>query len=95
MAERNKIQPWGLAGGLGGATGEYILIKSDETEIRLPSKCTVSIAGGDTLIIRTPGGGGYGSPKDRATEMIKEDILNDLISIKAARETYQYTGDVT
>jgi N-methylhydantoinase B len=94
MAERNKIQPWGLAGGLGGATGEYILVKSDGTEIRLPSKCTVSVARGDTLIIRTPGGGGYGNPRDRSSEMIKEDILNDLISIETAREIYQYTGDV-
>jgi N-methylhydantoinase B len=94
MAERNKIQPWGLAGGLGGATGEYILVKSDGTEIRLPSKCTVSVARGDTLIIKTPGGGGYGNPRDRSSEMIKEDILNDLISIETAREIYQYTGDV-
>lgn len=95
MAERNKIQPWGLAGGLGGATGEFILIKPDETEIRLPSKCTISITRGDTLIIRTPGGGGYGNPHDRSPEMIKEDILNDLISIETARKIYQYTGDVT
>jgi N-methylhydantoinase B len=46
------------------------------------------------LIIRTPGGGGYGNPRDRSSEMIKEDILNDLISIETAREIYQYTGDV-
>ncbi|MGD2201390.1 MAG: hydantoinase B/oxoprolinase family protein, partial [Candidatus Bathyarchaeota archaeon] len=61
LAERTKIHPWGIKGGGPGALGEYILVKGEE-ERRLPSKCTVSLGKGDTLIIRTPGGGGYGDP---------------------------------
>jgi len=88
MAERNKIKPWGLAGGHGGAVGEYILVRSDGSETKLPSKCTLSISRGDTLIIRTPGGGGYGDPQDRASDAVKEDVLNGLVTLEAARESY-------
>jgi N-methylhydantoinase B len=88
MAERNKIKPWGVAGGYGGATGEFILIKADGSETKLSSKCTLSISRGDTLIIRTPGGGGYGDPKKRTCKEIQEDVLNGLVSNKVAREIY-------
>ena len=94
MAERNKIKPWGLAGGHGGAVGEYILVRSDGSETKLPSKCTISILRGDTLIIRTPGGGGYGDPKNRSPEALKEDVLNGLISREPARESYGYEGAI-
>ena len=91
MAERNKIKPWGIHGGLGGATGEYILVR-DGVETKLPSKCTVTINRGDTLIIRTPGGGGYGDPKQRDPALIREDVLNGLVNSEAAREIYGYSN---
>lgn len=91
MAERNKIQPWGLNGGQGGTTGEFILVSANGTEERLPSKVTIEIRRGDTLIIRTPGGGGYGDPKDRDPKKIHEDILNGLVSPDAARKEYGYS----
>ena len=90
MAERNKISPWGLAGGLGGSPGEFRLIKSNGVETRLPSKCTIQVEKGDTLTIRTPGGGGYGDPSERESEKIKEDLQNGLISVKAAKDIYRY-----
>jgi N-methylhydantoinase B len=90
MAERSKINPWGLKGGHGGAKGEYILIHPDGTTSILPSKCTVQITQGDTFIIKTPGGGGYGDPKERPPEMIREDIMNGFVSFCKAREIYRY-----
>ncbi len=92
MAERNKIKPWGLKGGLGGALGEFILIKEDGTETKLPSKVSIEMRRGDTLIIRTPGGGGYGDPRDRNPEKVREDVLNGLVSPGAARDIYGLKG---
>jgi N-methylhydantoinase B len=91
MAERNKIQPWGLNGGHGGALGEFILVKADGSEEKLPSKVTIEIHRGDTLIIRTPGGGGYGDPLERNHEKIREDVLNGLVSPEAAKKKYGYS----
>jgi N-methylhydantoinase B len=88
MAERNKIKPWGLHGGHDGALGEFILMRADGSEERLPSKITVEIYHGDTLIIRTPGGGGYGDPRERDSEKLRKDVANGLVSPEAARKKY-------
>jgi N-methylhydantoinase B len=88
MAERTKIAPWGLNGGHDGALGEFILVRADGTEERLPSKVSIDIYRGDTLIIRTPGGGGYGDPRERDPERIRDDVLNGLVSPEAAKEKY-------
>jgi len=92
MAERNKIPPWGLDGGYPGALGEYILVRADGSEEKLPSKCTITIYRRDTLIIRTPGGGGYGDPRERDPQRIQEDIANGLVSPEAAAKIYGYKG---
>ncbi|MCW3979043.1 MAG: hydantoinase B/oxoprolinase family protein [Candidatus Bathyarchaeota archaeon] len=88
LAERVKIHPWGLSGGGPGALGEYILKRVDGEIRRLPSKCTVPLWRGDTLVIRTPGGGGYGDPLKRNLDMVLRDFLNGLVSIDAARREY-------
>ena len=42
------------------------------------------------MIIRTPGGGGYGNIRERDPDLIREDILNGLVSPEAARNIYGF-----
>lgn len=88
LAERTKMQPWGLRGGRPGAPGEYLLRRRDGSLVTLPSKCTVQLERGDTLIIRTPGGGGYGDPLRRRPVLVLRDLLNGLVSLGAAEREY-------
>jgi N-methylhydantoinase B len=60
VGERRRNQPWGLAGGQPGATGEDWLIKRNGSKERLPGKTTLDVVAGDRLLVRTPGGGGWG-----------------------------------
>ncbi len=62
MGERRRVPPWGLAGGEPGQCGEDWLIRRGSTPERLPGKVTVDVEPGDRLIVRTPGGGGWGEP---------------------------------
>lgn len=62
IGERRRNRPWGLAGGEPGACGEDWLIRSGAAPERLPGKVTLEVAPGDRLVVRTPGGGGWGSP---------------------------------
>ena len=88
MAERHKMAPWGLFGGKPGATGKALIIKSDGRRIELPSKCTITMERGDVFTIMTPGGGGYGDPRERDKESILMDLENELISEEKAIEDY-------
>lgn len=60
LTERRSVGPRGLAGGASGAVGENVLIRAGR-ESALPSKASLSVLAGDTLSIRSPGGGGWGT----------------------------------
>jgi N-methylhydantoinase B len=62
MGERRVVSPWGLAGGAPGACGEDWLIRGGAKPERLPGKTTFEVNPGDRLVVRTPGGGGWGPP---------------------------------
>ena len=51
-----------MAGGAAGKAGRNYIEKNGIIE-ELGSKATVEIQPGDTLVIETPGGGGYGRAK--------------------------------
>ena len=43
---------------------------------------------GESFRIETTGGGGWGDPKQRAPEKVREDVLDGYVTIDAAREHY-------
>ncbi|RLG50419.1 MAG: hydantoinase B/oxoprolinase family protein, partial [Thermoproteota archaeon] len=90
MAERHKIAPWGLFGGKPGATGRAFIIKPDGSKLELPSKCTVTMERGDIFVILTPGGGGYGDPREREQKAILRDFENELLSKEKIVEDYGF-----
>jgi len=57
---RGTHPPYGTAGGEPGSCGENRLIHIAGTIEVLPAICQRSLKAGDQLIIKTPGGGGYG-----------------------------------
>jgi N-methylhydantoinase B len=63
MGERRLTHPWGVAGGSPGASGEDWLIAPTGDRLRLDAKCTIEVGPGDRLLVRTPGGGGWGTPR--------------------------------
>ncbi|MDQ2054576.1 hydantoinase B/oxoprolinase family protein [Halobellus sp. H-GB7] len=60
LTERRRTRPRGIAGGADGATGENLVDGE-----AVAAKTTVDVDAGTTVTIRTPGGGGHGSPDDR------------------------------
>ncbi|HIE23240.1 MAG TPA: hypothetical protein EYP68_03310, partial [Candidatus Korarchaeota archaeon] len=76
--------------GKSGATGKALIIRSDGTKVELPSKCTVKMRKGDIFLILTPGGGGYGNPRERSKKAILKDLENELISEDKAKEDYGF-----
>jgi N-methylhydantoinase B len=60
LSERRRFAPYGLEGGQPGQSGHNVVIRADGVELDLPGKATFDLEAGDTLSLRTPGGGGWG-----------------------------------
>ena len=74
----------GLEGGLPGAPGEFQLL--DGT--LLNAKRTVELSPEQLLVIGLPGGGGLGDPRERDPELVRQDVLDGLVSVEQARDAY-------
>ena len=68
LAERTRVAAPGIAGGEDGAKGE-LRINDQPAD---PKQQHI-IKTGDTITLRTPGGGGYGKPDDRDAASLARD----------------------
>lgn len=87
-SERQQTRPWGIFGGKEGAASECIHIASSGEETQLPPKATLTIQKGDTIIIRTPGGGGYMDPMERDPESVRQDVRFGYVKPEEAAREY-------
>ena len=78
LTDRRLTRPYGVDGGEPGALGQNVIIR-DGKEIELPSKGTATLQRGDTISIRTPGGGGYGPRSNREQASIDQDHREDRL----------------
>lgn len=60
LTERREYPPYGIEGGEHGKCGANILIKKNGKEISLNGKEELVVNKGETILIKTPGGGGFG-----------------------------------
>jgi len=63
LSNHRRIPPFGLAGGEAGQTGENRVERKNGTLENLGSTASVEVEPGDTFVIKTPGGGGFGAIK--------------------------------
>ncbi|MEU8973010.1 hydantoinase B/oxoprolinase family protein [Streptomyces monashensis] len=64
VSGHRRIPPYGMDGGRPGALGENLVQRADGTTTPLRGCDTADVAAGDVLVIRTPGGGGYGRAEE-------------------------------
>ena len=64
LSGRRKNAPFGLAGGNPGAGGRNWVEREDGSIEELAGTDQTAMQPGDTFVIETPGGGGFGSPAD-------------------------------
>jgi N-methylhydantoinase B len=74
----------GRRGGEAGQPGAAFLASGE----RLRGKGVQMIKAGERLVIHTPGGGGYGDPRERERDAVRRDLERGLISEQAAAQAY-------
>ncbi|MBX9760406.1 MAG: hydantoinase B/oxoprolinase family protein [Beijerinckiaceae bacterium] len=88
--DRMHCKPWGLDGGH-DAMGNSIGIRTNgEWSEELPNAKVfgVRIRKGDAYVMRSGGGGGFGTPLERDPEMVLLDVQQGYVSRDAARTSY-------
>ncbi|WP_204808559.1 hydantoinase B/oxoprolinase family protein [Mycobacterium riyadhense] len=62
LSGHRRVPPYGMAGGSAGAPGRNRIERADGSTVDLAGCDSMEVGAGDTLVIETPGGGGYGTP---------------------------------
>lgn len=62
LSTHRRVPPFGLEGGSPGALGKNAILHADGKTAPLPGAAQISLKAGEAILIRTPGGGGFGKP---------------------------------
>ena len=85
--DRFEIVPEGLLGGTTGVLSTAELFR-DGKRVDIDLKRGTRLKKGDRVVISTSGGAGYGDPKLRSRESVREDIAQGVISAETAGRVY-------
>jgi N-methylhydantoinase B len=95
FGERGRFAPPGVVGGKAGALTTFSF--PDGEARRSPPMVSkmvgISIRRGDRLRLETPGGGGYGDPRERSAEAVTRDLRLGYVTPEAARRDYGRDGE--
>jgi len=85
------VEPaFGLAGGGDGSLNFIELRRPDGEVYRTTTKDLVpNVAAGTLYVQQAGGGGGYGDPRKRPAEKVREEVEDGIVSREAARERYR------
>jgi N-methylhydantoinase B len=87
---RSRIKPWSLEGGEEGS-GNFIEVIKPEGKETYSFVSGLSVTTDDVIRVITSSGAGYGDPKQRSRDAVREDVKNGLVTEEDAREIYALT----
>jgi len=80
--------PFGLLGGRPGDGGALYRINKDGTRTFFSMIAYFRVREGESWTALSTGGGGYGDPLERNPELVRIDVRDEIISVRAARADY-------
>jgi len=88
LSDGHVNPPVGVRGGLPGGAADQHIMRADGERERLPACAQIRVRDGERIIAVSAGGGGYGSPLERAATRVAHDVRAGLVSVERAREVY-------
>ena len=97
VMDHGRFGPQGALGGGDGAVNKVVILRGEERYVpqHLSKEQDISMAPGDMVWVRTPGGGGYGDPFRRPPQAVFKDVRLGRVSIEQARKFYGVIVEVT
>ena len=71
LSERRAFAPYGLEGGEDGLRGRNVWVRKNGRTVNLGGKNTAMMDSGDRIVVMSPGGGGWGKPKQTNGSVLK------------------------
>jgi N-methylhydantoinase B len=94
--DRVKCKPWGLQGGLSGLGNSVAIARfGADKETLFPNGKALNqvLKPGDAFVLRSGGGGGFGSPLERDLDRVERDIRCGYVSREKAEMLYGIAFD--
>ncbi|MBW8638121.1 hydantoinase B/oxoprolinase family protein [Hoeflea sp. WL0058] len=90
VMDHGRYGPQGALGGADGARNEVTVWQSGRahTPPHLSKEQDIAMVAGDHVLVRTPGGGGYGDPFKREPEAVLKDVLLERYTRDQARDLF-------
>ena len=97
VMDHGRFGPQGALGGGDGAVNKVVILRGEERYVpqHLSKEQDISMAPGDMVWVRTPGGGGYGDPFKRPLQAVFKDVRLGRVSIEQALKFYGVIVEVT
>ena len=87
-SDRQKFRPYGLNGGTPGANAGNYLKEAGGKRSALPGKFMRTFKQGETYRAELAGGGGWGDPFERDAELVRQDVIDEKVSVQSAARDY-------
>ena len=87
LSERQRFAPYGLFGGRRGQLARTVIDPGPGEQV-VHGKQSREFAYGDVISFQQSGAGGYGDPLEREPARVLDDVLDEYVSVEAARRDY-------
>ena len=90
VMDHGRFGPQGALGGNDGDVNKVVILRNGSSYVpkHLSKEQDITLAPGDRVWVRTPGGGGYGDPLQRPVDAVREDVRLERYSLTEARDLY-------
>ena len=89
IGDRERFGPPGIFGGKPGSKAGLVINRGTETERNIGIfSVNQPVARGERIDFWSAGAGGYGDPLERPVERVLEDVKDEYVTLKGAREQY-------
>jgi N-methylhydantoinase B len=88
--DHGRFGPQGVLGGRDGAVNSVTVIRDGKQHVppHLSKEQDIPLKAGDRVLVGTPGGGGYGDPRQRDPDLVRRDVELGYYTQEQARELF-------
>jgi N-methylhydantoinase B len=90
--DRTRFAPQGVDGGSDGSRSRFVLRPDTAEQFEAAGSGRFELRAGDTFMLQSAGGGGYGTPAKRSAQAVAADIAEGYVTPEGASKQYGHAA---